>query len=80
MQIDDRYTPPYGHVGLDPPTCAILVAVDVETGRTKLWKTIEVPDPAGVRLGTIRMTRDARSYAYGYTRGIGELYLVEGLK
>ena len=31
MQIDDRYTPPYGHVGLDPPTFAVLVVVHVET-------------------------------------------------
>jgi hypothetical protein len=57
-----------------------VYAVDVRSGRKRLWKTIEVPDPAGVRLGAIRIARDALSYAYGYTRALGELYLVEGLK
>jgi hypothetical protein len=39
-----------------------------------------VPDPAGVRVFDFVVTRDARSYAYGYLRILDELYLVEGLK
>jgi len=45
-----------------------------------LWKTFEVPDPAGVEASKFLVTRDERSYAFGYLRTLDELYLVEGLK
>ncbi len=54
--------------------------IDVQTGKRQLWRTFEVPDPAGIRVNNIVLTRDARSYAYGYLRILDELYLVEGLK
>jgi len=38
-------------------------------------------DPAGiVEVFNIRVSADANSYAYSYTRQLGELYLVEGLR
>jgi len=54
--------------------------IDVKSGKRQLWKTFEVPDPAGVHVSNLVVTRDARSYAYGYIRILDELYLVEGLK
>jgi len=57
-----------------------VFAIDVQSGEKKLWRSFELPDPAGVRLMGFVITRDARSYAYGYIRIVDELYLVEGLK
>ena len=57
-----------------------VFGIDVQSGERQLWKTFEVPDPAGVRVSNFVVTRDARSYAYGYVRILDELYLVEGLK
>jgi len=57
-----------------------VFSIDVQSGETKLWRSFEVPDPAGVRVSNFMITRDARSYAYGYMRFLDELYLVEGLK
>jgi ethanolamine utilization protein EutQ (cupin superfamily) len=53
--------------------------IDVQSGERRRWRTFEVPDPAGVRVANLVVTRDARSYAYGYMRILDELYLVEGL-
>jgi eukaryotic-like serine/threonine-protein kinase len=57
-----------------------VVAVDARTGLRKPWKTFELPDPAGALFYNLVMTRDARSYAYGYIRRLDELYVVQGLK
>ena len=57
-----------------------VFGIDVQSGNRQLWKTFEVPDPAGVRVSNFLATREARSYAYGYLRILDELYLVEGLK
>jgi eukaryotic-like serine/threonine-protein kinase len=57
-----------------------VFAVDVRSGERRAWRTFEVPDPAGVRVANLVLTRDARSYAYGYMRILDELFLVEGLK
>jgi eukaryotic-like serine/threonine-protein kinase len=57
-----------------------VFAIDVQSGRRRLWKTFGVPDPAGVGMSGFTVTRDGRSYAYGYIRTLDELYLVEGLK
>lgn len=57
-----------------------VFGIEVQSGRKRLWRTFEVPDPAGVGVATFIITRDARSYAYVYERILDELYLVEGLK
>ncbi|MGD1149010.1 MAG: protein kinase [Thermoanaerobaculaceae bacterium] len=57
-----------------------VFGVDVGTGEKRLWRTFELPDPAGASIGSFAVTRDARSYAYGYLRFLDELYLVEGLR
>jgi Tol biopolymer transport system component len=57
-----------------------VLSLDVQTGARRLWKTFELPDPAGALMRYCRVTPDGRSYAYGYTRSLDELYVVEGLK
>jgi len=57
-----------------------VFGIDVRSGERKLWRTFDVPDPAGIRVSTFVMTRDARTYAYGYWRVLSELYLVESLR
>jgi Tol biopolymer transport system component len=63
-----------GQVGLD------VFGIDAQSGKRHLWKSFQLPDPAGVRMAVFRVTPDGRSYAYGYLRTLDELYLVEGLK
>ncbi len=55
--------------------------VNLKTGARVVWKTIAPADLAGVvRLSGFHISRDEKSYAYSYTRELGELYLVEGLR
>ena len=58
-----------------------VFAMAVESGERQLWRTFEVPDPAGAGIGTaFVVTSDARSYAYVYAQYLDELYLVRGLQ
>jgi len=60
---------------------AALVRIDVGTGARETLREIVPPDPAGVATITwMKMTPDARSYVYNYTRRLSTLYLVEGLR
>jgi eukaryotic-like serine/threonine-protein kinase len=55
--------------------------IDVATGARAAWKELAPADPAGVSwMLRLMLTRDGRSYAYGFHRALSELYLVEGLK
>jgi Tol biopolymer transport system component len=55
--------------------------VNLKTGARVMWKTIAPADLAGVvRLSGFHITSDEKSYAYSYTRELGELYVVEGLR
>ncbi len=54
---------------------------DVASGRRQLWKTLAPPDPAGVdSIWPVVLTPDGSCYCYTYTRTLGTLYVVEGLK
>ncbi len=54
--------------------------VSVSTGRREPWKTIALPDSAGVHgYPSIRVTADGTAYAYSYARFLSELYAVDGL-
>ena len=54
--------------------------VNLKTGARVVWKTIAPADLAGVvRLSGLHISGDEKSYAYSYTRELGELYLVGGL-
>jgi serine/threonine protein kinase len=55
--------------------------VDLATGKRELWKEIVPPDSAGVTgIGSLTVSADGKGYAYGATRILSTLYLVEGLK
>ena len=55
--------------------------VDLATGKRELWKTITAPDPAGITgIAPVIVVMDGKSYAYGVTRILSTLYLVDGLK
>jgi Tol biopolymer transport system component len=58
-----------------------IFRVDLETGRWELWKEIAPAETAGASVGAVVfMTPDGKSYAYGISRNLSQLYLVEGLK
>ena len=60
---------------------AFIYRVEVVTGERTLWKHLEPHDPAGVfAIGGAVITPDGRSYAYTCTRGLTNLYLVEGIR
>src|SRR5262249_15492764 len=68
--------------GCKPDAVPIRVfRVDLASGARQLWKEVDIPDRTALwRRCTIVVTPDARAYAYSFTRSLGELFLVEGLK
>jgi hypothetical protein len=57
-----------------------VFAIDLASGTRTLWRTFGPEDRAGVgSLTRICLTRDTKSYAFGYSRALSELYLVDGL-
>ena len=63
-----------------PGTSQRVSRIELGTGRRVPWKTLSVPDPAGVAVQWVCLTPDGRSYAYFYIRFLDDLYLVTGLK
>ena len=60
---------------------AQVFRIDVATGQRTFWRSFEPADAAGI--DTIRgvlVSADEKSYVYGYTRTLSDLYLVQGLK
>ena len=58
-----------------------VYSIDLASGARRLWRELAPADPAGVpALSRICLTRDAKSYAFGYARALSELYLVDGLR
>ena len=57
-----------------------VFSIDIQSGKRQLWRSFELPDPAGALIATFFVTRDMGSYAYGYFRILHDLYLVEGLR
>ena len=55
--------------------------IDLASGKRELWKTITAPDAAGITgIAPVIVVQDGKSYAYGVTRILSTLYLVDGLK
>jgi hypothetical protein len=55
--------------------------LDLATGHRELVRTLRPADASGVTdVGAIRMTPDAKAYAYSFVRNLADLYVVEGLK
>jgi Tol biopolymer transport system component len=60
---------------------AKVYQLDLATGKKTVSKQIVPIDPTGVStIGPVLMTPDGKTYAYGFHRTLGDLYLVEGLK
>lgn len=58
-----------------------VFGLEVATGRRRLWREIVIPDATGLDGNVVvAMSRGGRSYAYSFWRGMGELYLAEGLE
>lgn len=65
--------------GLDLP--ARIVRHDLETGRQEPVRELMPADATGIRaVYWLRLSRDGLVYAYGYSRRLSTLYLVEGLR
>ncbi len=55
--------------------------VNVSTGESRAWKTIEPGDPAGVHaVARVYPTPDGRAYAYSFVRILSTLLEVKGLR
>ena len=55
--------------------------LNLASGRRRMWREIAVPDATGLDGNVVvAMSRDGRSYAYSFWRGMGELYLAEGFE
>src|SRR5262249_39124305 len=53
-----------------------IMTLDLATGRKELWKELMPADPAGVStIAPVLITPDEKSYAYSYTRTLGDLYV-----
>jgi hypothetical protein len=62
------------------PTAQIF-KLDVRTGKREAWKEIRPSDPSGVRSGlAVVIAPDGRSYAYGVSRFLMDLYLADGIR
>jgi eukaryotic-like serine/threonine-protein kinase len=60
---------------------AKIYKLELATGKKTVWKQIVPIDSTGVStIGPILMTPDGKTYAYGFHRTLGDLYLVDGLK
>ena len=60
---------------------AKIYQLELATGKKTPWKQIVPVDPTGVStIGPVLITPDGKTYAYGFHRTLGDLYLVEGLK
>jgi serine/threonine protein kinase/DNA-binding winged helix-turn-helix (wHTH) protein len=65
-----------------------IVRLDLATGRKSAWLDLRLPDtaaflrtdPQGRPAQGIDITPDGRSYLYSYTRVVGDLYIVDGLR
>ncbi|MEP6995788.1 MAG: hypothetical protein ABI968_14795, partial [Acidobacteriota bacterium] len=70
----------YVQKGFGPPPTRI-VRHELETGRQEPWRDLIPSDAVGVKaVYWLRLSRDGTSQAYGYSRKLSTLYLVEGLR
>ena len=55
--------------------------IELASGRRRLWKELDPPDPAGINfIRTPHISADGKAYAYNYNRILSDLYLVDGLR
>jgi hypothetical protein len=60
---------------------AQVFRLDTVSGKKTAWKQLVPSDSAGIdHIAPIFMSGDKKSYVYGYSRILSDLYLVTGLK
>ena len=60
---------------------ARVTRLDVQSGRSEVWKNLLPADPAGVeRISNVLVTPDGMNYAYCFTRLLSDLFVVEELR
>jgi eukaryotic-like serine/threonine-protein kinase len=65
----------------DEKTSAPVYKLDLATGKRELVTTLAPSDPAGVTaVLNVRMTSDAKTYAYSYDLELSDLFLVENVR
>jgi hypothetical protein len=64
------------------PPAVDVFRVELATGVRVLWKTLTPSDPVGVEdlRETVVITPDGQSYCYSYSRRLGDLFVVDGLR
>jgi eukaryotic-like serine/threonine-protein kinase len=69
----------YVHQWKQPPIK--IYRLDLATGQRQLFKELTLSDTKGLcDMPKIRFSADGRSYIYGYTRLLSDLYMVTGLR
>lgn len=69
----------YVHQWKEPPIK--IYRLNLATGQRQLVRELTPPDTKGLcGMSKIRLSADGRSYVYGYTRLLSDLYLVNGLR
>jgi len=60
---------------------AKVYRLEVASGRREVWRELLPADSAGVdSVGPVLLVGDGRSYVYGYSRTLSDLFVVDGLK
>jgi hypothetical protein len=79
---DGKYVYTVDNVGSPRPPAVDVFRVELATGVRVLWKTLTPSDPVGVedQRESVLITPDAHSYCYSYSRRLGDLFVVAGLK
>jgi hypothetical protein len=58
-----------------------VFVLNLATGSRQLWKTLAPPDLTGITMvAPPRISSESRAYAYTYSRGLADLYLIDGVK
>jgi len=71
----------FGYVCQDDITHAPIFRLEVGTGRRQMLTDLAPSDPAGLTaIVPVRITPDARFFAYSYDRALSNLFLVKGVK
>ena len=71
----------FGYVCQDDITHAPVSRIDIATGKRQLLTDLGPSDPAGLTsIIPVRITPDAKFFAYSYDRALSNLFLVSGVK
>jgi hypothetical protein len=79
---DNRFLYVGVNLGAPPRPRNDVFRVDLANGTRTLWKTLGPVDPVGVEFGggSPVMTPNGSAYCYSYTRRLGDLFVVDGLR